>query len=284
MDKINRLQIWIIAGVLSAITAAVVWFALISPARDAFDVQDKKYQAADAIAIQRPAAERDLKKAKQEVAAAQADWRKYDRTYMPDIDLSNLYRAMRQLWREQLTVLGPSVNKYLQADKKVQVQANIALPAPPTDPNAVNQQVFVYDLGNVSVQGTFNDVLNHVARWNKFNRLVLADGLTLAGNSPQLVGTYSLRVFEFPHNADKVGPSFPSAGGATGGFGGGGFGGPPSGYGGYGGSGGPTSSSGPPPGYGGYGGRGPSSSSGPPPGYSGGSSGAPTGGGATQGD
>jgi hypothetical protein len=43
----------------------------------------------------------------------------------------------------------------------------------------------------------FNDILQHVQRWNRFGRLVLVDGLTLSGNSPRLVGQYSLRAVIF---------------------------------------------------------------------------------------
>lgn len=252
MDKINRLQVWIIGGVLALISAAVIWFALISPSQAALADADRRYEAAKAVADTRQEKVRALATAKRELAKAQSDWNVYQRRFMPNIDLRNLYVGMTQLWNEQLNVLGPKVNNFLRKDKKVEIQANIALPPPPTDPNAVNQKVFVYDLGSVAVAGTFNDVLNHVARWNNFDRLVLADGLTLAGNSPRLVGTYSLRAFVFTRNSDNPGASWPAAAPGTGGGTGGAFG-----------SGGPR-------GMMGMSGR--PGASGPPPGMSGGPS------------
>jgi hypothetical protein len=46
------------------------------------------------------------------------------------------------------------------------------------------------------------------------------DNLTLAGNSPRLVGQYTLRCFEFTHG-DKPGPAIPQAPAPSGGGGGG---------------------------------------------------------------
>jgi hypothetical protein len=245
------MQVWIIGVVLTVITALIIFFALIQPAQAKLDEAQKKYDAAKAIADTKPQKEQDRKKAEQQVAAAKANWARYDRELMPNIDLSNLFTAMRQLWKEQLFVLGPKVDRFLRADKKVQIaQAGFALPAPPTDPNQVNQPAFIFPLGNVAVVGNFNDVLDNAERWNKFDRLVLMDGLTLSGYSPRLVGQYSLTAYIFTHG-EKPGPEFPAAGaGRPGGFGGigGGFrgpGGPPGFGGGYGG--------GPPAGVGGPG-------------------------------
>jgi len=251
------MQVWIIGAVLTVITAVILFFALIQPAQGKLDEAQKKYEAAKAITDTKPQKEQDRKKAEQAVARAKADWARYDRQLMPDIDVSNLFTGMRQLWKEQLFVLGPKVDRFLRSDKSVQIaQANFALPPPPTDPNAVNQKAFVFPLGTVAVVGNFNDVLNNAERWNKFDRLVLTDGLSLSGYSPRLVGQYSLTAYIFTHG-DKPGPEFPAAAPGRGGLGGGrgGFpGGPPGGA-------FPGAA-----GAGGYGGGRPSGAGFPPPG------------------
>lgn len=258
MAKITQVQVWIIGVILSIIAGVGVYFGLIKPNQELLDQATQKYDAAHTIALTENEKKKDQLKAKQEVAEAQRDWTNYDRRLMPDIDVRNLLTGIQQLWNEQVQVLGPKVEKYLKADNKVRiVQAAVKLDPPPTDPNAVARPVFTYDLGTVSVRGTFDNVLNHVKRWNKFDRLVLTDGLTLSGNSPNLVGTYSMRCFVFTHNFDKKGPSIPQAAGGTGfGGGGGGVGGGPGGYGGdaFSGGGAGAASFGPPPGAGGYGG------------------------------
>jgi hypothetical protein len=267
MAKITQMQVWIIGAVLTIITALILFFAMIQPAQARLAAAQAKYDAAEQIYATDSEKKQDRKKAEQEVAKAKSDWAQYDRQLMPNIDITNLYTAMNELWKEQLYVLGPKVDRFLRADKKVQIaQANVALGAPPTDPNVVNQKAFVFPLGNVAVVGNFNDVLNNAERWNQFERLVLTDGLTLSGYSPRLVGQYSITAFIFTHG-ETPGPEFPAAGGGRGGFGGGrGFGGAP-GFGGGGGFGPPGAMGGMGPG--GYGGGPPAGAMGPG-GYGGG--------------
>jgi hypothetical protein len=255
MGKITQWQVWIIGVVLAIISAVIIYFMLMKPVIENTQAQTAKAETDEAEAAKRPQYEKKLRDANATKAKAERDWRVYDQRYMPDVDVRDRIRAMKQLWQEQIKVLGPKVEKFLYADKKVRVaQASLQLAPPPTDPNTVaTQKAITYDFGNITVVGTFKDIMAHVSRWNKFERLALADGLTLSGNSPNLTGTYNLRVFVFLHGTDNVGPEVPAAAaGQAGGFGGGGFGGP----GGFSGPpGGFNTSSGPPPGFGG-GGRG----------------------------
>lgn len=257
MGKITNWQVWIIGVVLSIIAGVLLYFFLSKPVIESTQAINTQAEADETAAAKKPEYERELADAKKTVARANASWARYDRQYMPDINVKDRIKAMNQLWQEQIKVLGPKVQKHLYADKKVRVvQANLQLAPPPTDPNAVAmQKAITYDFGNITVVGTFKDIMAHVSRWNKFERLALADGLTLSGNSPNLTGTYNLRVFVFMHGTDNIGPEVPSAGGGgANGFGGGGFGGPagggfrPSGPGGF--SGPPSGFSGPPPGGG----------------------------------
>ena len=247
MAKITQAQVLIITVVLTLIAGAVIFFTLIKPTQEAHAEADVKWEAADTTANKMPAAKKDRAKALAEVAQAKSDWAVYDRRFMPDINIGNLLYGTQQLWREQIQVLGPKTEKFLNDDKTVRVlnPKPFSLPAPSTDPNAVAKKSFVFPMGSVSVSGTFNNVLNHTTRWNKFDRLVLVDGLTLSGNSPALVGTYTLTAFIFTHG-DTAGTPIPQAAApAGGGFGGGGFGGgAPGGFGG-----------GPPGGFGGDTGR-----------------------------
>ncbi|MES2460210.1 MAG: hypothetical protein V4671_06485 [Armatimonadota bacterium] len=225
LAKITQMQVYIIAAVLVALVGAGIWFGLIKPKQEALDAAQQRYDAANAVAITRPQAEADQKKANQEVAVAKAEWNRFDSTLMPNINISNFLTGSQQLWNEQVLVLGPKVRRYLESDNKVRVtQSNITIPAPSTDPNQVNRKSFEIPLGSVSVQGTFQNVLNHVVRWNRFDRLVLVDGLSLTGNSPRLTGTYTLRVINFTRgeaSTETVPQAGPSTGGAGGGFPGG---------------------------------------------------------------
>lgn len=220
LAKITQMQVYIIAAVLVALVGAGIWFGLIKPKQEALDAAQARYDAANAVAITRPQAESAQKEANQKVAVAKAKWNRYDSTLMPNINVSNFLTGSQQLWNEQVLVLGPKVKRYLESDTKVRVtQSNITIPAPSTDPNQVNRKSFEIPMGTISVQGTFQNVLNHVARWNKFDRLVLVDGLTLSGNSPRLTGTYSLRVIIFTRGEPST-QQIPQAAPSTGGFGG----------------------------------------------------------------
>jgi Tfp pilus assembly protein PilO len=234
LAKITQMQVYIIAAVLVALVGAGIWFGLIKPQQEALEAAQARYDAANAIAITRPQAEADQKKANQEVAVAKAKWNRFDSTLMPNINISNFLTGSQQLWNEQVLVLGPKVRRYLEADNKVRVlQSNITIPAPSTDPNQVNKKSFEIPMGSIAVQGTFQNVLNHVVRWNRFDRLVLVDGLSLTGNSPRLTGTYNMRVIIFTRGEAST-ETIPQATTGTGDFGGG-FAGPggPGGPGGY---------------------------------------------------
>ncbi|MBC8136575.1 MAG: hypothetical protein H8F28_11865 [Fibrella sp.] len=238
LAKIKWFQVAIILVVLTTLAVAGIFIFLIKPMNERFTAAEEKLAAqttalATAEGKLNPA-KADRVKARQEVVVAKREWARYDRALMPNIDLTNRFTATRQLWNEQLRVLGPKVLKFLYADRSVRVVSeSIAIPAPVGDPNAVVQKVFTYPLGNVTVAGNFEQVLKHTERWNRFDRLALVDGLTLSGNSPTLTGTYTVTLYEITH-FDKVGPAIQQATPATGGGGfpggGGGFPGAPPGF------------------------------------------------------
>ena len=246
LAKIKWFQVAIILVVLTTLAVAGIFIFLIKPLNERLDAAQTTYDtqvtALDTAKREKRPAELDRIKARAEVATARREWAYYDGKLMPNISLANRFTATKQLWNEQLNVLGPKVLKYLYADRSVRVLSeSINVPDPVGDPNAVVQKVFVYPLGNISVSGTFEQVMRHVERWNRFDRLALADGLVLSGNSPTLTATYSLTIYSIP-NFDKVGVAIPQAV-TTGGAGG--FGGMPPGMGGM-----PPAFSGMPPGTG----------------------------------
>lgn len=114
--------------------------------------------------------------------------------------------------------------------------------------------VVIYDLGQVTVEGTYKQILANVRSWASMPRyLALADGLAISGTSPRFTGTYNLQVVGFIRGKEIYAqvPEASASGGAGGGGGAPSFGGgPPAGFGGPGGR-----PSGVPPGAFGGGGR-----------------------------
>ena len=100
---------------------------------------------------------------------------------------------------------------------------------------AVPFPVVIYDLGQVTVKGTYEQIMKNVRSWDNFPRyLAVAHGLQLTGTAPILTGTYDLSIVGYIRYDGMYGQiPATSAGGGTGagGFGavGGGPGGPPAG-------------------------------------------------------
>lgn len=58
--------------------------------------------------------------------------------------------------------------------------------------------VVVWDLGSVTVTGTYDQIMRNVREWkNMPHYLAVADGLTISGTSPNLTGTYNVTLVGF---------------------------------------------------------------------------------------
>lgn len=66
--------------------------------------------------------------------------------------------------------------------------------------------VVIYDLGSVTVAGTYEQIKKHVKAWSSMPRyLAVTDALTLNGTSPRLTATYNLQIVGFIR-ANKIAP------------------------------------------------------------------------------
>ncbi len=81
---------------------------------------------------------------------------------------------------------------------------------------AVPFPVVIYDLGAVTVRGTYSQITANVRSWSTMpNYLAVADGLQITGTSPNLTGTYNLSIVGYL-NVSGIYPPVPE-GGAPGG-------------------------------------------------------------------
>lgn len=94
------------------------------------------------------------------------------------------------------------------------------IPAPSEDPSdvmasyfnypAMGHPVAVFDLGQIQVRGTFDQIATNIRSWSNMpNYLAVADGLVITGTSPSLVGTYNLTLVAFIRGK-HVSPQIPT--------------------------------------------------------------------------
>jgi hypothetical protein len=239
-SKLTKGHVVVIGLVLMLIVGAAFWFLGPAKTKENLVAYTNQIEQANSVINQEAAKKADLVKAKQEVKEKQALWARTEMTKMPipAIDLSDpkpesQTKAMIRLWQEPGKTV-PLVERFALNTRKVIVTTNFGVGSQPTDPRAIPQTVIEWPLGNITVQGTFPEIINYMKRWNRAGRLVAVDNFQIAGKSPFLTGTASITVYIFP----KPNPQAPSPQGFGGGYGGG--------YGGYGGGGygGPTDSGG----------------------------------------
>jgi hypothetical protein len=116
----------------------------------------------------------------------------------------------------RLAMQMPAYRNKIQAMINTQVKAGgvtviqgPVLPPAPTQPDTIvasyfhfplpsTTPVLVFDLGNITVTGTYQQIADNVRAWkNMPHFLAVADGLRLNGTSPKLTGTYTVSIVGF---------------------------------------------------------------------------------------
>jgi hypothetical protein len=200
----------------------------------------------------RPMAQKRVDDAKAMVEERAAKWRETVASRTPSTSLaSGGIDLSVNAW--QLTVDAPKFRNSIQRAVNAQVKRGgvrvISGPEVP-DPEesassvlasyfnypAIKFPVVIFDLGTVTVQGTYEQILTNVRSWTNMPKyLAVADGLQLSGTAPTLTGTYNLTIVGYIRGTE-IFPPVPE--GAAGAAPGGGGGAPPGGGGRGGGGGG----------------------------------------------
>lgn len=261
-----KLSPWtfIISGALLAIIPVVYFlFQYYLPNVEQAKLYEEYEAALQVEANKMPAATERVENAKEEVMRVSDEWQEIVARRTPPssvgaggIDLSvNPY---------QLTIDARKFRNNVQRAVNAQVKRGgvlvIAGPYvsdPPEDPGQVLPTYFnyptspypvaVFDLGTVTVRGTWNEIQQNVRGWASMpNYLAVTDGLAITGTSPELTATYNVTVVAFIRGKEitpGIQPNVPEGVTLAGAQQGGGpaFGGPPAGIGG-----GPAGMPGPP--------------------------------------
>lgn len=242
--KIGALPIFLIGLAVGVIALSYAYFREWVPNKTEAMYYQELRQQREAEGAKLPAAEKRVEDAKAMVNEKAAQWRTVVEQHTPPANISSggINLAVNA-W--QLTVDARTFRNNVQRALNAQVRrGGVTVVNGPTVPfpeeeassivanyfnyPAIPFPVVIYDLGTVTVQGTYAQIMANVRSWSRMsNYLAVADGLALTGTSPQLTGTYNLTLVGYIRG-DRVYPAVPagaapsSTGGGLAGPGGGG--------------------------------------------------------------
>lgn len=207
--------VWLVLSV--AISLVILSYALFMwwIPKNAYAAQLDDYtQKLTTEANKLPRAQAKLKKAQEDVQKKAQEWQAVVAQKTPPeslagggIDLSvNPY---------QLTVDARKFRDSVQRAVNTQVRKGgitvvsaPEVPTPTDDPGTILADFFnypaarfpvcVFELGQITVRGSYSQISNHISGWSAMpDYLAVASGLTLTGTSPELTASYNLVVVAF---------------------------------------------------------------------------------------
>jgi hypothetical protein len=223
ISKLRTFHVLIAGAVACVIVAVGVYFFVIQKTEAKIGPLNTRMTTAQQTIDQKNSFIKAKEQAQADLDLAMVKYNHYLTAKMPPISFEDRSFGMIALWKEQAEVLGPMLKKWSKksSDYHLKFTGDFVIPPAPANPNAIDGKMIVLKVGSFSVTGSFNNILNYIQSWNKFNRLVQVDGLSLKGTSPNLTGSFALTVYIMPR--DGLGDPIPMAG--SGSSSGGGMGG-----------------------------------------------------------
>lgn len=228
--KIGAATIILIGVSLAVCALAYGFFHSWQPKGEEITNKEKELADLQAENAKAPAVDRKVKLAEQQVMEKAKQWRGVVATKTPptSVEMGGINLAVTAY---QLTVdsqrFRDSIQRAVNAQSKkggVKVIAGLQIPAPTDDPGTIlptfynypspfQYPVVLFNLGAITVRGTYAQIMANVRSWAAMpNYLAVADGLTITGTSPTLVGTYNVSIVGFIR-ATKIGPPAVAGGG-----------------------------------------------------------------------
>lgn len=232
-----KLSWWVYPVVALAIAAVALAYGFLGVYRPKMAEAKQWKEYGDALQIEvnkTPAAEKRRDAAVAEVKRIGAEWQDVVLRKTPPGSLAEGGISL-MVNRWQLTVdsqrfresVQRAVNRQVKAGG-VRVVSGPAVPQPSSSGStilseyynypAIKFPVCIFELGTVTVQGTWSQIRDNVRSWqNMPNYLATTDGLTVTGTSPNLTATYSVVVVAYIRNGiSGLVPEFASSGGPGG--------------------------------------------------------------------
>jgi len=231
--KIGALPIIILGIALSLVALSFGYFHYYSPKMTEAQYQIDLARARKAQADLMPKAEERVVEADRLLRESNAKWQSIVARKTPP---GNLVQGGIDLsvnpW--QLTVDAPKFRNSIQTaiDRQMKkggvkvISGGSMVPLPPEEASSVMSGFFNYpaiafpvvivDVGQVTVQGTYEQICNNIRSWSNMpNYLAVADGLQFEGTSPLLTGTYNLVVVAYVRTNSLFGDVNEGAGGGS---------------------------------------------------------------------
>lgn len=212
--KLKVLDIYSIAASLAIILLAYAFFYHFLPNQVLASYQKEYIQQLQDEAYKLPMAKKRLKQTEQTIQSMAGQWQTLVLQKTPPqnvkeggIDLS--------VNRWQLTAdarkFRDSVQKNLNSQLKkggVFVVKGPQVPFPSSSASTIVESYFnypaipfpvaIFDLGQVMVEGTLDQLSRHMKAWNEMpHYFAITDGLKLLGTSPRIIATYNLSLIGF---------------------------------------------------------------------------------------
>jgi Tfp pilus assembly protein PilO len=203
---LKRVHIIIIGVVLGLAMAAGVVFAIIQPDKAEIENVQSAITGYDETIAKKPQAEQAIKQANIDKTAKAIALSKYEMSYMrlgPQkafLSMKDPYKAMILLWKEQNSVMGPLITRYIR-QSGVRLLTPIQIPGATSDPNQINPNEYDVPLGQVQVAGTFKQINNFLLSLSRAPRLIRVNNVELAGESPNINATMDLSVVILPRDS-----------------------------------------------------------------------------------
>lgn len=200
------------------------FFVIVRPMKKEIEGLNGQIEQYTARAAQRRPVEKKLADAVALKAVIQTTWNNIKARVMPihlevkSADRDTMIQKMPTFWREP-EYLTSFMRKWIGSQKGVRISGAFTLPPPGYDPMALPKGTWNADGGQFTATGDFQAVLHHLEKWNKAPRLVMIDGVSLAGTSPNLVATYTAQLYQTIDGAQPAGASTPAAAAPRGGLG-----------------------------------------------------------------
>lgn len=238
--KLGFLSYLSIGIALAVIILSFAYFMKYQPDMEEAKGRDDHAQALEAEGAKLPQAQKRYAQAVQMVNQTVTDWQNVVATRTPPNSLQKGGINMAvNAWQMTVDVryfrnsIQSAVNRQIKHGG-VTVVNGPTIPFPSDNASGIIAEFFnypaipfpvvIFDLGQVTVEGTYEQIKENMKGWSTMpNYLAVADGLALTGTAPVLTGTYNLTIVGYV-KADAVYPAVreggaPSTGGAGGGAG-----------------------------------------------------------------